>query len=440
MRLPKLDPRRPFDPARFPLFYGWVIVACATLGMIASIPGQTMGVSVFTDIFIEEMGLSRLQLAGSYLIGTVLSGFLLPYGGRLFDRVGARWFCLLAFVVFGFVLFFLASVDWVYGAASLLLGGSVLLSGIVMTFGFFSLRFLGQGLVTLGSRSMQAKWWNRRRGFVGGIGAVAIGFIFSLAPLYLDWQIQLFGWRGTYIVNGLLLIVVMGSLAYLFFRDNPEECGLEMDGGFIAAPVKVNPDLVWKKDFTLSEAYRTYAFWIVSLMLAMNALVGTAYTFHVVDIGRSYGVDRRTILGFFAFAAAVSVPTNLLLGLLADHIRIRYLVAFIGIAGAILGLGILHLPSLLGVVLLVVGLGTSGGGFSVVMNVAYPRYYGRAHIGAINGASMLFFVWGSALGPLFYSLGLSWAGSYDQAVIAGSVVYLILAVAALWASNPQRDL
>ncbi len=119
MRLPELDPRHPFDPARFPFFYAWVIVACATLGMIASIPGQTMGVRVFTDIFIEERGLTRLQLAGSYLIGTVLSGLLLPYGGRLFDRVGTRWFCISVFGVFGFVLFFMAGVD------SAIIAGSV---------------------------------------------------------------------------------------------------------------------------------------------------------------------------------------------------------------------------------------------------------------------------------------------------------------------------
>ena len=81
-----LDPNRPFAPARVPIFYGWVIVAVATLGVVMSIPGQTMGVSVFTDHLIEATGLTRLELSNAYLVGTVISGLLLPRGGRLLDR------------------------------------------------------------------------------------------------------------------------------------------------------------------------------------------------------------------------------------------------------------------------------------------------------------------------------------------------------------------
>ncbi|MCC5807744.1 MAG: MFS transporter [Opitutales bacterium] len=440
MRLPALSPQHPFDPARLPFFYGWVVTAAATLTVVASIPGQTMGVSVFTDVFVEETGLTRLQLTITYLVGTAASAFLLPAGGRLFDRMGARWFGVLSCVAFGGSLAFMAEVDRVAAGLAGVLGGGFAAGVVVMTFGFFLIRFFGQGLVTLAARSVQGKWWNRRRGFVGGCTAVFVGFSFALAPLFLDWQIRSFGWRGAYLINAAVLVFFVGSIVYLFFRDNPEECGLEMDGGWRGRSKRVNPDLFWKRDFTLAEAYRTYSFWVISLMLGTNALVITAYTFHVVDIARDYGVERRVMLGFFAYAAMVSVPTNLLLGIIADHIRIRYIVMFVGVSGAVMGLGIALLPSVLGMVLLVVGIGCSGAGFSVVMNVSYPRYYGRAHIGAISGASMLFFVWGSAFGPLAYSAGHALTGSYTAVVLLGSAVYLTLAFGAYWANNPQRNL
>lgn len=440
MRLPALSPQRPFDPARTPFFYGWVVTAAATLTVVASIPGQTMGVSVFTDVFIEETGLPRVHLTVTYLIGTALSAFFLPAAGRLFDRMGARWFGILACIAFGGALAFMAVVDRIAAGLAPLFGGGVAAGAVVMTGGFFLIRFFGQGMMTLAARSVQSKWWNRRRGFVGGLGAVIVGFSFALAPLFLDWQIRSFGWRGAYLVNAVVISFAVSAIVYLFFRDNPEECGLEMDGGWRGRSKRENPDLVWKRDFTLAEAYRTYSFWIISLMLGINALVITAYTFHVVDIARDYGVDRRVMLGFFAFAAMVSVPTNLLLGIIADHMRIRYLVMFVGAAGAVMGLGVVLLPSVLGKVLLIIGMGCSGAGFAVVMNVSYPRYYGRAHIGAISGASMLFFVWGSAFGPLAYSLGHSLTGSYAAPVLLGSAVYLTLAVGAVWANNPQRNL
>lgn len=440
MRFPALSPQWPFDPARWPFFYGWVVTVVATLTVVASIPGQTMGVSVFTDIFIEKTGLSRVGLTVTYLVGTALSALLLPVGGRIFDRMGARWFGVLACVAFGGALAFMAGVDRLSAGMGSVFGSAFAAGALVMTAGFFLIRFFGQGLMTLAARSVQAKWWNRRRGFVGGCTAVVVGFSFALAPLFLDWQIRSLGWRGAYLVNALVLVFVVGAAVCLFFRDNPEECGLEMDGGWRGRSTRENPDLVWKRDFTLAEAYRTYSFWVISLMLGVNALVITAYTFHVIDIARDYGVERRVMLGFFAFAAMVSVPTNLILGIIADHIRIRYLVTFMGFAGAIMGIGITLLPSTLGKALLIAGMGGSSAGFAVVMNVSYPRYYGRAHIGAISGASMLFFVWGSAFGPLAYSLGHALMGSYTLVVLLGSAIYLILAVCAFWAGNPQRHL
>ena len=71
----------PFAPDRFPIFYGWAILVASVLGVLTSIPGQTIGVSVFTDHLIAATGLSRLELANAYLVGTLTSGCLLPFGG-----------------------------------------------------------------------------------------------------------------------------------------------------------------------------------------------------------------------------------------------------------------------------------------------------------------------------------------------------------------------
>ena len=54
--------RTPFAPSRWPVFYGWVIVFVATIGSIFSIPGQTMGFSVFTDVLMKELGLGAWNL------------------------------------------------------------------------------------------------------------------------------------------------------------------------------------------------------------------------------------------------------------------------------------------------------------------------------------------------------------------------------------------
>jgi hypothetical protein len=73
-----MQPGFPFAPGQVPVFYGWVILGVTTVGILMSIPGQTTGVSVFTNHLIEATGLSRLGLSSADLIGTLTSGLLLP--------------------------------------------------------------------------------------------------------------------------------------------------------------------------------------------------------------------------------------------------------------------------------------------------------------------------------------------------------------------------
>jgi MFS transporter, OFA family, oxalate/formate antiporter len=66
----------PFSPAKWPFFYGWVIVFAGIVGIIMSIPGQTIGVSVFTDHLINALDISRVNLSMAYMTGTIMSGLL----------------------------------------------------------------------------------------------------------------------------------------------------------------------------------------------------------------------------------------------------------------------------------------------------------------------------------------------------------------------------
>ena len=80
----------PFHPKKFPFFYGWVIWVFSALGFLLSVPGQTMGMAVFTDHFIEVFSLSRTELSMAYLFGTIGSAFFLTRAGRWFDVYGGR--------------------------------------------------------------------------------------------------------------------------------------------------------------------------------------------------------------------------------------------------------------------------------------------------------------------------------------------------------------
>ncbi|WP_253256191.1 MFS transporter [Formosa algae] len=92
------------NPNKVPFFYGYVVLVIGSLGVLASIPGQTVGVSVFTDPVKDALGLSRNQFSNAYMIGTLLSAFFVSKAGLLFDRYGARYVAFGATILLGFSL------------------------------------------------------------------------------------------------------------------------------------------------------------------------------------------------------------------------------------------------------------------------------------------------------------------------------------------------
>lgn len=434
-------PDWPFEPKKWPIFYGWVVAGCTTLGLIFSVPGQTMGVSVFADRFIAAAGISRTQLSDAYMFGTLLSGFLVSFCGGWFDRMGARAFYTLSVIVFGFAVMGMSQIDRFARAVQDAFGLGDWLMVAAFVVGFFLIRFLGQGMVSIGANAMLPKWWNRKRGMITSFSGVLVAGFFSTAPVLLEKQVELLGWRGVWVFNGLFLCTAVAFFAWFFFRDNPEECGLQMDGPYAKEDrVETNADMIIYRDFTRSEAMRTYSFWVFALGLASQGMFATAYTFHVVDVGRASGVEKERILSYFVLSLLATIPTNLICGYLAEFIRLRFILVLLGASGALMGLGIILLPHMLGEIFIVIGMGTSWGTYPVLSNVTYARYFGRKHLGAISGLGMSLVVIGSALGPAFFARGPSVFGRYTEVAIVMMCAYLLVAFAAFFASNPQRKL
>lgn len=434
----------PLRPERFPFFYGWVIAVVSILGMCASIPGQTIGVSVFTPRLAEALNLSTMQLSVTYMLGTLLSAVYLSAGGRFFDRRGARQALVYSVFALGVVLFYLSFAEFF----SALLGRVLRLSSwewlppcMVLVPGFALLRFTGQGMVTLSSQAMRGKWFNRRLGTVTAFSGVVISFMFSVAPIGFESCIRAFGWQGAWQVIGLFLIGLAGTVLWLFSRDNPEECGLEMDGGFRGKPLKNDPHPVIYRDYTLFRARRTFSFWIFTLMFSLNGLVLTAYAFHVLEVGTELGVSVDFILGLFVSSAFFSVGALFLVAWLTDLacIRIKYLLCLMAVTA---GIGFFCLafgtyPEMTW--LHILGFGVSTGCFGSLFPTVYPRFFGRKHLGAISGFSMTMLGVASAVGPFLFSLAEAYLGGYRSGFAISGLAAAALALASLFANNPQQQ-
>lgn len=437
------------SPASYPFFYGWVIVAVSTLGTIMSIPGQTMGVSVFTDHLINEpaIALDRDGLALAYLVGTFASALLLPVAGYFFDKLGARRMIMIASPCMGLTLWYLSCTREVISGIVDLSGSStvdsqqVQIAFLVLSSGFFLVRLWGQGVLTMVSRAMLGKWFDQRRGLASGISGIFVSASFACAPRFLSWMISDLGlgWSGTWkwlgISNlGLLLI------GWIFYRDNPEEYELQMDGESPPiGEITAGESSYGVRSSTPGEALRTRAFWIPNLSLALWGLTLTGLTFHIVDIGKKSGLPERDTLNLFLFMAPVSILANILGGWWSDRVRIR--LVFLALMGALVTAcaAMTRLDSEAGQWLTILSVGTSGGLFSMLLVVIWPRFFGRKHLGKISSINMLTMTGASALGPWLFSQSEKITGSYDTAFLGCCGAAILLLAATLTLKNPVTE-
>lgn len=428
----------PFAPVHAPLYYGWIILVFGILGNLMSVPGQTVGVSVYTDFLIDALGLGRTTLSLAYLVGTIGSSLILAWAGRLYDRYGARVIGPASAALLALVLLILSGIDRAVDAVVGAGGGGwrVAVAFAAIALGFFLLRFSGQGVLTLVSRNMVNKWFDRRRGQANALLGVFIAFGFSAAPRLLESLIDGWGWRGSWRMMAAA-VAVFAVFALVFYRDNPESCGLEPDGPTVRRAHHPRPPAHPENDFTLAEARRTFAFWIFVLSLALLTLYTTALTFHVVSIFEQAGMNREQAVGIFLPASAIAVVFQFASGWLSDYVELKYLL-LVQLAGTVLSaVGLVFLAPGIAVAAIIVGNGIMGGIFGLLSSITWPKFFGQTHLGAISGLAMGFLVAGSALGPYAFSLSFSWTGGYAAAAGVCLVVALVLMVLAFWANRPH---
>jgi MFS family permease len=371
---------------RSPVYYGWIVLAVATLGMAATLPGQTAGVSLFIDAFIEDLDLSRSLVSWLYTVATVVGSLALPLVGRLVDRYGPRRMAVL--VIAGFAAS-CAGMRWVNGWVGVCIG-------------FVGLRGFGQGALGLINNHAVNLWFERRRGLAVGILGLGMAGATALFPPLIDNGIRAYGWQTTYLLMGGLLAGGMLPVGALLYRNAPERYGLAAEGT-PSGPRGGADEAV--RGVAPARAYRTGTFWLFTAAGVCTAGLGTGLLFHHFSILAEGGVGRDLAAQFFIPLGVVTAVANLGTGWLVDRTPPRLLLAGqLGLFGLMMGL--LPMANTTVEVWAYGGVfGVSQGMQQALLGSAYAHYFGRLHHGTIRGVANTVFIGGTAIGPALLALG-----------------------------------
>lgn len=378
------------------VFYGWVMLAVGGLAVFASGPAQSHIFSVYVTPISADLGLSRASISSAYAVATLAAALALPYVGRLIDRVGVRRVVLWVAILFGF--------------ANLAFGR---VTGLVsLAFAFGALRFLGQGSLMLSANYLVAQWFSRRRGIALSLTALGFSISMALHPPLAQWLIDQVGWRASWLWLGIITWVLLVPMVAALIQNRPEDIGLSPDGDATLAEGAGRHRDAMDVGLTLNAAIRTSAFWIIVAGLASSSMLVTGMFFHQVSVFSLQGIGAQTAARAFALSAVVMVLTMPVFGYMLDRLPTRpmFAAALLIMSASLMALALVTDVATMIVYSAVFGLANAA--FQAHIAFMWPRYFGRRHLGSIQGAAQSIGVIGASIGPLPLGIAFDLFASY----------------------------
>ncbi len=370
-------------------FYGWIIVGIGSLGIFASGAGQSHTFSPFIPVISKDLQISSTSITTAYMIATLFAAFLLPKMGKLVDKYGPR-------IVLIYTIILLGIGCMIFGAAANFLM-------LAVAFGF--LRFFGQGSLMLGSANIITQWFDKKRGFALGLMGLGFALSMGLHPPISDFLISSYGWRQAWVIIGLSTWIIMLPPLIFLAINKPEDVSMHPDG------VVENPKNTAENNkifgLTLNEALREKSFYILSFsFFSISTLVTALHFFQVTILNQFFFMPSST-------AAALFIPTMMAM------------IIFIPIAGKMLDKFQTH--NIIGMSLLVTTASlisitfatntTYALIYSIIFGInnafnlslfgyIWPRYFGRLHVGSIQGTGQMVLVVGASVGAMPFAAAM----------------------------------
>jgi len=395
------------------IYYGYVVVSAAVLILtIAWGTNRTFG--IFLKPMLAEFGWSRASISGAFTLAMIVMGLGGLAAGRITDRLGPRVvvICCGIFLGTGYLLASMIQTVWqfyiVYG----------LMTGIGMS-------------VSAPLLSSASRWFVKRRALMTSIITAGPAFGNMLMPLVFSVIVLSGGWRNSFLIMAVMILIAFFSAATFVKRD-PTEVGL------IPYGADESHDGLQDEGLSILEALRTKQYWLISFIFFCDFFLMNVVTVHIVIHAMDLGIPATKAAGIISVASGICIFARVIIGGIADRVGCKPTFMVCLILSAI-GFALLVAAESLWMLYLFAaifgfGLWSSGG---LITPMVADLFGLRSH-GTIYGSIFVSGATGGAFGPVLVGYLFDVFGSYH---LAFSLCFLIslLALIALIVLKPLKE-
>jgi OFA family oxalate/formate antiporter-like MFS transporter len=408
---------------RVPFFYGWLVLAAVCCAGFARQGPAVATLSIFVDPMTSEFGWSRTAISGAVSLGGLLAAFLSPMLGPMLDRHGAR--AMLTFAV---------------GATGLAVAALAYTPSLFYFYVAFCVgRTCFAGPFDLGIYGAVNKWFVRHRALATALANMAMMAGLVSMPLIAQFATDYNGWRTGWLAVGAAVLVVGLVPVWLIVVRQPEDLGLEPDGGEAAAAGteggRSRP--VEGRQYTRAEAMRTPVFWLLMLYTALVYPVQAGVSLHQAPYLIERGIDPTVAALVVSTFSLMSGVSGLLFGLFVRRtgVRVALIVAALILTGSVVLMDALASAQQAFMAAGLFGVGL--GGMFTVLPIAWADFFGRQSYGAIRGVALMAQVLPQAAGPLISGILRDATGDYSASLYCFACFAGLAVIVGLFAARPK---
>lgn len=394
----------PHDHKKPQFFYGHIIVICAFVIMLFTF-GINYSFSIFFTPLLIEFGWTRAGTSGIYSLMTLVAGFLGIFAGRLTDLFGPRILGIASgcFLGLGFLLMSQSNAIWqIY-----------LIYGVVIAAGIGGCWPILVPTVV--------RWFKKRRGIMTGIVVSGTGAGTMLIPLFATMLISLYDWRLTYIIIGIITLILIITSS-LFLKSDPHKSNdIPYGEGKITGSI---PETALG-GYTLIEAIHTRNFAILCLIFFCFGFALHSVMVHIAKHALETQISATGAAGIIVVIGALNAIGRIIMAGVSDKfgVKITLVTCFVLLALSLLWLQVSK--ELWMFYIFAIFFGIAYGGIITFMALTTAELFGVTSLGVIMGVVTFSYTIGGAAGPSITGLIYDIYGSYKISFLTLFIITII---------------
>ena len=391
----------------------WSVAIAAVVMQICL--GAVYGWSVFVKPLVANYHWPLTRVSLAFTLAVAFLGVGTVIGGLWQDRVGPRKVATVAGVLYG-IGYLVAAWASSTGSLSMLYIGYGVIAGIGMGMGYIT------PVATI------AKWFPDRRGLMTGIAVCGYGAGALVMSPFAAREIVRFGIPATFATLGVVYLILVVASAQ-FYANPPEgwrPAGWQPTSAVARAATTVN--------FTVSQAMRTWQFWLLWLMLFLNVSAGIMVISQASPMAQQIaGLSAIAAAGVVGLISIFNAIGRVFWAWVSDYIgrAATYALLYAIEVGALFFLVRAHSAGAFSVSVALIGL-CYGGGFGVMPSFT-ADFFGPKFMGGIYGWILLAWGAGAIPSPILIARVRETTGVYAPAIHILNVVVLVALILPLLA-------